>query len=126
MNYLSKENAQDLNLINKIISKAGYKGEVRVLVGGSKSFAFAVGDDVARFPKAEVVWQTMQRENQILSEIWPLVSDKFKNKIHQISLVDGEYPFVIIVMMMSMRLRFKIYQKTSKKIWLKLWLSSLP
>ncbi len=96
MNYLSKENAQDLNLIKETISKAGYKGEVRALVGGSKSFAFAVGDDVARFPKAEVVWQTMQRENKILSEILPCMGDKFKSKIHQISLVEGEYPFSVV------------------------------
>lgn len=96
MNYLTKEKVQDLNLIQDIILKAGYKGEVRALVGGSKSFAFAVGDEVVRFPKAEIVWQTMQRENQILSEIWPFVNDKFKNKIHQISLVAGEYPFSIV------------------------------
>ena len=82
MNYLTKEKAQDLNLIKEIIAKAGYKGEVRALVGGSKSFAFAVGDDVVRFPKAEVIWQIMQRENQILREILPLISHKFKNKIH--------------------------------------------
>ena len=74
MNYLTKEKAQDLNFIKEIISKAGYKGEVRALVGGSKSFAFAVGDDVVRFPKAEVIWQIMQRENQILREILPLIS----------------------------------------------------
>lgn len=96
MNYLTKEKAQDLNFIKEIISKAGYKGEVRALVGGSKSFAFAVGDDVVRFPKAEVIWQIMQRENQILREILPLISNKFKNKIHQISLVEGEYPFSVV------------------------------
>lgn len=96
MNYLTKEKAQDISFIKEIIAKAGYQGEVRALVGGSKSFAFAVGDDVARFPKAEVVWQTMQRENQILSEILPLVSNKFQNKIHQISLVEGEYPFSVV------------------------------
>ena len=96
MNYLTKEKAQDLNLIKEIISKAGYKGEVSAMVGGSKSFAFAVGDEVVRFPKAEIVWQTMQRENQILSEIWPLISDKFKSKIHPINLVEGEYPFSVV------------------------------
>ena len=51
MNYLTKEKAQDLNLIKEIIAQAGYKGEVRALVGGSKSFAFAIGDEVVRFPK---------------------------------------------------------------------------
>ena len=56
----------------------------------------AVGDDVVRFPKAEVIWQIMQRENQILREILPLISNKFKNKIHQISLVEGEYPFSVV------------------------------
>ena len=96
MNYLTKDNAQDLNFIKEIIAKASYKGEVRAMVGGSKSFAFAVGDGVVRFPKAEVIWRTMQRENQILTEIYPLISDKFKNKIHQISLVDGEYPFSVV------------------------------
>ena len=96
MNYLTKEKAQDLNFIKEIIAKAGYKGEVSAMVGGSKSFAFAVGDEVVRFPKAEVIWQTMQRENQILCEIWPLLHDKFKNKVHQISLVEGEYPFSVV------------------------------
>ncbi len=96
MNYLTKEKAQDLNLIKEIIAKAGYKGEVRALVGGSKSFAFAIGDEVVRFPKAEIIWQTMQRENQILTEIFPLISDNFKSKIHPITLVDGEYPFSIV------------------------------
>lgn len=96
MNYLTKEKAQDLNFIQEIISKAGYKDKVRALVGGSKSFAFAVGDEVVRFPKAEIIWQTMQREKQILSEIWPLLNDKFKNKIHQISLVESEYPFSVV------------------------------
>lgn len=96
MNYLTKEKAQDINLIQDIILKAGYKGEVRALVGGSKSFAFAIGDEVVRFPKAEIIWQTMQRENQILSEIWPLINDKFKNKIHPITLVEGEYPFSVV------------------------------
>ena len=96
MNYLTKEKAQDINVIKEIISKAGYKGEVRAMVGGSKSFAFAVGDEVVRFPKAEIIWQTMQRENQILNEIWPLLDDKYKNKIHQISLVEGEYPFSVV------------------------------
>lgn len=96
MNYLTKEKAQDINVIKEIISKAGYKGEVRAMVGGSKSFPFAVGNEVMRFPKAEIVWQTMQRENQILTEIFPLISDKFKSKIHQISLVEGEYPFSVV------------------------------
>ena len=96
MNYLTKDKAQDINLIKEIIVKAGYKDEVRALVGGSKSFAFAFEDKVVRFPKAEVIWQTMQRENQILSEILPLVSNKFQNKIHQISLVEGEYPFSVV------------------------------
>ncbi len=33
MNYLTKEKVQDINLIKEIIAKAGYKGEVRALVG---------------------------------------------------------------------------------------------
>ena len=40
MNYLTKEKAQDLNLIKEIISKAGYKGEVRALVWWFQIFCF--------------------------------------------------------------------------------------
>ena len=94
--YLSQEESKDEKLLQQILAASAKDfllGSVKRLSGGSKSYAFAVNNYVVRFPKAEIIWQTMQREQIILDQIYPLLNAKYKQKIHKITLVEHEYPF---------------------------------
>lgn len=96
--YFTDETIQDDILIKQILNSSDKKnliGDIKRCVGGSKSYAFAVNDYVVRFPKAEIIWQTMQREKQILDAIYPFFPNKYISKIHKIELIDGNYPFSI-------------------------------
>lgn len=96
--YFTEEIIQDDILIKQILSSSSKKnliGDIKKCVGGSKSYAFTVNDYVVRFPKAEIIWQTMQREKQIIDAIYPFLSSKYISKIHKIELIDGSYPFSV-------------------------------
>lgn len=97
MKYLTQENADNLDFIKKILEQNGFselKNIIR-LKSGSRSLAYYADDYVVRFPKAEIIWQTMQREKNIIDTIYPYLLPTFAEKIQQIILIDGEYPFSI-------------------------------
>ena len=96
--YLTEETINNKTFIKQILSSANKVdgvGEIKKLIGGSKSYAFSVNDYVVRFPKAEIIWQSMQREKQIIDAIYPFLPDKYIQKIHKIELIDSSYPFSI-------------------------------
>ena len=65
------------------------------LQSGSRSVAYYADDYIVRFPKAEIIWQTMQREKMIIDTIYPHLMPYFECKIHKIELVDGKYPISV-------------------------------
>ncbi len=68
MQYLTQENAADLNFIKQILSKNGLSiiKTIVPLKSGSRSVAYYADDYIVRFPKAEIIWQTMKREKALL------------------------------------------------------------
>jgi len=97
MDFLTKENADNLDLIRKILADSGFKNvqDITRLYSGSRSVAYYADDYIVRFPKAEIIWQTMQREKMIIDAIYPHLMPYFEEKIHKIELIDGTYPFSV-------------------------------
>ena len=97
MNYLTKENTDNLDLIREILIQGGLKDiqNITRLQSGSRSVAYYADDYIVRFPKAEIIWQTMQREKMVIDTIYPHLMPYFENKIHKIELIDGKYPFSV-------------------------------
>lgn len=97
MKYLTQENADNLNLIKRILTQNGFS-KIRMIThlqSGSRSLAYYADDYIVRFPKAEIIWQTMKREKNIIDTIYPYLMPIFANKIQKIDLINGEYPFSI-------------------------------
>lgn len=97
MQYLDASAGEDLQYIRQLLLNAGLKitaTPVR-LAGGSRSYAYAVDELVVRFPKAEIIWQSMRREQQIIRQIQPLLSPDLAAKVHQLELMETEYPFTV-------------------------------
>ena len=97
MYFITKETADNLDLIRKILADSGFaniKNIIR-LQSGSRSVAYYADDYIVRFPKAEIIWQTMQREKMIIDTVYPHLMPYFEGKIHKIELIDGTYPFSI-------------------------------
>ena len=97
MQYLTQENADDLNFIKQILHKIVFLNIQNIvsLQSGSRSVAYYVDDYIVRFPKAEIIWQTMKREKNIIDMVYPHLVSAFANKIHKIDLIESEYPFSI-------------------------------
>ena len=97
MTYITKETADNLDLIRKILANSGFTGlhNITRLQSGSRSVAYYADDYIVRFPKAEVIWQTMQREKTVIDMVYPYLMPYFKGKIHKIKLIDGTYPFSV-------------------------------
>ena len=97
MDFITKETADNLNLIRKILADSGFTGlqNITRLPSGSRSVAYYAGDYIVRFPKAEVIWQTMQREKSVIDMVYPHLMPYFEGKIHKIELIDGTYPFSV-------------------------------
>ena len=97
MNFITQETADDLNLIRKILADSDFKGikDITRLQSGSRSVAYYANDYIVRFPKAEIIWLTMQREKMIIDTIYPHLMPYFEGKIHKIELIDGTYPFSV-------------------------------
>ena len=97
MNFITKETADNLDLIRKILADNGFTGlqNITRLQSGSRSVAYYADDYIVRFPKAEIIWQTMQREKMIIDKIYPHLMPYFEGKIHKIELVTGAYPFSV-------------------------------
>lgn len=95
MDFITKENADDTDLIRKILADGGFANikDIARLQSGSRSFAYSADDYVLRFPKAEIIWRSMQREKRVTDTVYPYLIPHFENKIHKIELKDGEYPF---------------------------------
>ena len=97
MNFITKETADNLELIRKILVDSGFTGfqNITRLPSSSRSVAYYADDYIVRFPKAEVIWQTMQREKTVIDLVYPHLMPNFEGKIHKIKLVDGTYPFSV-------------------------------
>lgn len=95
MQYLTQENTDDLNFIGQILGKSGFPKIQNIirLKSGSRLLSYYVDDYIVRFPKAEIIWQTMKREKNIIDMIYPHLVPAFVNKIHKIDLIECEYPF---------------------------------
>ena len=97
MQYLAQENADDLNFIKQILHKSGFLNFQNIirLRSGSRSVAYYANDYIVRFPKAEIIWQTMKREKNIIDMVYPHLVSAFANKIHKIDLIESDYPFSV-------------------------------
>ena len=97
MTYITKKTADNLDLIRKILADSGFSEikNITRLQSGSRSVAYYADDYIVRFPKAEIIWQTMQREKMIIDTIYPHLMPYFEGKIHKIELIDGTYPFSV-------------------------------
>lgn len=97
MKFITLDTADNLDLIRKILADCGLDGfqNITRLQSGSRSVAYYADDYVVRFPKAEVVWQNMQREKAAIDVLYPHLMPYFEKKIHKIELVDGVYPFSV-------------------------------
>lgn len=97
MDFLTPDDADNFDLIRKILAESGFvdiKSVVR-LQSGSRSVAYLADEYIVRFPKAAVIWQTMGREKAVIDVVYPYLMSYFEGKIHKIELVDGVYPFSI-------------------------------
>ncbi len=97
MNYLTVEQAEDLNFIRAILGLCRFSRIAHLirLQSGSRSVAYYVDDCIVRFPKTEMIWRTMLREKIIIDTIYPYLMPYFEGKIHKIELVEYEYPFSV-------------------------------
>ena len=97
MLYLTQENADSLDFIKQILSKSGFPNIQNIirLQSGSRSVAYYADDYIVRFPKAEIIWQTMKREKNVIDMVYPHLVPTFANKIHKIDLIECEYPFFV-------------------------------
>lgn len=97
MKYLTQENADNLDTVRLILLQNGFS-EIKNIIrlkSGSRSLAYYADDYIVRFPKAEIIWQTMKREKNIIDMVYPHLVPAFANKIHKIDLIECEYPFSI-------------------------------
>lgn len=97
MQFITSETADNFDLIRNVLADDGFKSIQKIirLPSGSRSFAYLIGDYVVRFPKAEVIWQTMEREKAVIDTVYPFLMPYFESKIHKIELVKGIYPFSV-------------------------------
>ena len=97
VNYLATEQVKNLNLIREILTQGGLNNiqNITRLQSGSRSVAYYADDYIVRFPKAEIIWQTMQREKMVIDTIYPHLMPYFDGKIHKIELIESKYPFSI-------------------------------
>lgn len=97
MQFITSETADNLDLIRKILADDGFKSIQNIihLPSGSRSFAYYADDYIVRFPKAEIIWQKMEREKAVIDTVYPFLMPYFEGKIHKIELVKGIYPFSV-------------------------------
>ena len=97
MDFLTKETADNLDLIRKILADSGFSEikNITRLQSGSRSVAYYADDYIVRFPKAEIIWQTMQREKMIIDTVYQHLMPYFEGKIHKIELINSTYPFSV-------------------------------
>ena len=95
MDFITLETADNLDLIRKILADSGFTGlqNITRLQSGSRSVAYYADDYIVRFPKAEVIWQTMQREKVIIDTVYPHLMPYFEGKICKFELIDSTYSF---------------------------------
>lgn len=84
MTYITKETADNLDLIRKILADNGFSEikNITRLQSGSRSVAYYADDYIVRFPKAEIIWQTMQREKTVIDMVYPHLMPYFEGKIY--------------------------------------------
>lgn len=96
MQYLTPE-ATNLDFIKQILHKSGFLNIQNIirLQSGSRSVAYYADDYIVRFPKADIIWQTMKREKNIIDMVYSYLVPTFANKIHKIDLIENDYPFSV-------------------------------
>ena len=97
MQYLTQENADNLDFIKHILLQNGFS-EIKNIIrlkSGSRSLSYYADDYIVRFPKVEIIWQTMKREKNIIDMVYPHLVSAFANKIHKIDLIESDYPFSV-------------------------------
>lgn len=96
MRFLTAEEADDLDFVRQIVTDTGIMARTfERMPGGVRSMAFAADNLVVRFPKAPIIWRTMEREKKILDELVPHLENKLTDKVHKIELIEEEYPFTV-------------------------------
>ncbi|MBR1825108.1 MAG: aminoglycoside phosphotransferase family protein [Alphaproteobacteria bacterium] len=96
MRFLTAEEFDDLDFVRQVITNTGIMvRSFERLPGGVRSAAYAADNLVVRFPKAEVIWRTMQREKKVIDALMPHLENKVPNKVHKIELIEEEYPFSV-------------------------------
>ncbi len=97
MDFLTKETTDNLDLIRKILADSGFSEikNITRLQSGSRSVAYYADDYIVRFPKAAIIWQTMQREKMIIDTVYQHLMPYFEGKIHKIELINSTYPFSV-------------------------------
>ena len=97
MEFITQETTDNLDLIRKVLADSGFARlqNITRLQSGSRSVAYFADDYIVRFPKAEIIWQTIEREKSIIDDVYPYLIPYFEGKINKISLINGVCPFSI-------------------------------
>ena len=96
MRFLTAEEFEDLEFVHQVVTNTGVMARTfERLPGGVRSVAFIADNLVVRFPKAEVIWHTMQREKKIIDSVQPYLEEKMPDKVHKVELIEEEYPFTV-------------------------------
>ena len=97
MDFIKQKDADNIYFVCKILTDSAFADikSIALLPSGSRSFAYYVDDYIVRFPKAEIIWRTIQREKTVIDSVYPHLMPYFEDKIHKIELVDGAYPFSV-------------------------------
>lgn len=97
MEFLTPQNADDIDLIHQILTEDDFKAIKKItrLPSGSRSVAYSADEYIVRFPTVNIIWQTMQREKAVIDMVYPHLIPYFASKIHKIELIDGKYPFSV-------------------------------
>ena len=97
MEFITKETADDLDLIRRILVAEGFDKLEKItrLQSGSRSVAYYADKYIVRFPKDEIIWHSMQREKVIIDTVYSSLMPDFKGKIQKIELIEGTHPFSV-------------------------------
>lgn len=97
MLYFNEKTIENQSLIKSVLQASGLsflQGEISRLTGGSKSYAFQVNDYVVRFPKAEIIFQSLQQESEISGLLQKNLSPRWQDKVTKVCCcAQIDYPF---------------------------------
>lgn len=100
MLYFNEKTIENQSLIKSVLQASGLsflQGEISQLTGGSKSYAFQVNDYVVRFPKAEIIFQSLQQESEISGLLQKNLSPRWQDKVTKVCCcAQIDYPFACL------------------------------